>query len=125
MTVYRPSLRYVVFALAALVMVALIRWDLTRRVEVGTMLFFGVSLGLVLWNVRAALTRVTLMPDRVVLHVPLAQERTVEFRQLLSVTEEGRLSHAILVAYHPHAGNGLLDLEDVQNPALPTLQGQE
>ena len=125
MTVYRPTPRYLIFALVSLVMVGLFTWDVARRIEVGTVLFLVISIGLVLWNTRAALTRVTLMPDRITLSAPLSRPRAIEFRQLMSVTEEGRMGRALLVAYYPHAGNGLLDLDDVETAALPVLHDQD
>lgn len=125
MTVYRPTPRYLFFALVSLIMVGLFGWDLARRVEVGTAVFLVISLGLMLWNVRAALTRVALLPDRLTLTMPISRPREIEFRQLMSVTEEGRMGRALLVAYHPHAGNGLLDLDDVETAALPMLQDQD
>ncbi len=125
MTVYRPTPRYLFFALAGLVMTGLFAWDLTRRADAGSALYLMISVALVLWNARIALTRVALLPDRITLTAPLARPRQIEFRQLMSVTEEGRMGRALLVAYHPHAGNGLLDLDDVETAALPMLQDQD
>ncbi len=125
MTVYRPAPRYLLFALAGLVMAGLFAWELTRRFDAGSALYLVISVLLVLWNTRAALTRVALLPDRITLTAPLARPREIEFRQLMSVTEEGRMGRASLVAYHPHTGDGLLDLDDVETAALPMLQDQD
>ena len=125
MTIYRPTPRYLVFAVISTLMAGLFGWDLARGVEVGTAVFWAISIGLVVWNTRAALTRVALLPDRITVTAPLSRPRQIEFRQLISVTEEGRMGSALLVAYHPHAGNGLLDLDELETAALPMLQGQD
>ena len=122
---YKTHLRYRLYLLAGLVMAALLVWNLVHTVEPGTILFIGICLLLVVWNVSASLSWVAVEPDRVILHGPFGGARAVEFRQLLSVTEEGRFGHAILLLYHPKLEQGLLDLDEVRSLALPAVADQE
>lgn len=58
------------------------------------------------------------------LRTPLRRRR-VEFRQIDSATEAGRLVRSIVVTYHPLASNGLLDLDTLHSVTLPAVGNQE
>lgn len=58
------------------------------------------------------------------LRTPLRRRR-VEFRQIDSATEAGRLARGIVVTYHPLASNGLLDLDTLHSVTLPAVGNQE
>lgn len=130
MTTFRPQQFYRVLALISLAMAALFGWELARSyrvssIEVGSVLFFVVSLGVLLWSARASLTRVHLAAQHLTVEAPLSPRRTIEFGQMLSVEEEGRMSKAIVLAYHPRTPDGLLDLERASTIFLPALQDQD
>ena len=57
------------------------------------------------------------------LETPLGARR-VEFRQLDSATEAGRLLRVVVVTYHPLLENGLLDLDDLRSVTLPAVNQQ-
>lgn len=125
MTSYPSQHFYRVFALISLVVAALFAWDLLQGPELGSVLFFGISLGLLAWSVRAAFTNVALAPDHFRVEAPFVRPRQVEYRQILSVTEEGRMSKSIVVAYHPRTTDGLLDLNRADTIVLPAVQNQD
>jgi hypothetical protein len=121
---YNTHPRYRIFALVSLLLTGLFAWDLLDGLEPAIGLFAVVCCGLFLWYVRAMLTSVVLSEDRVVLHVPLSQPRAVEFRQLMTVSEEGRIAREILIMYHPTCEQGLVDLDDVRSMSLPVMVDQ-
>ena len=125
MTSYRPQHIYTVLALVSTVIAALFAWDLIQGVEAGSVLFFAVSLGLLAWSVRAALTRVSLTPDQLIVKGPLSRTRQVDYGQIVSVTEEGRTGKSIVVVYHPRSAEGLVDLDRAQTVDLPAVQNQD
>lgn len=125
MTAFRPQSRYRIFALVSLVMAGLFGWDLLHGVEAGAVLFFVVCLGILIWAVRIMFTKVYLAADRLIVATPLSQQKEVEFRQILSVTEEGRGGKAIVVVYHPRVENGLLDLDRAKTVSLPAVENQD
>ena len=125
MTTFQSQMHYRVLALVSLIMVGLFTWDLLHGAEAGSILFFAVSLGLLVWSARAAFTRVSLTPDHLIVTAPLSRPREIEFGQILSVSEEGRLEKAIVVAYHPRMVDGLLDLDRAESIVLPSVQKQD
>jgi hypothetical protein len=117
--------RYLVLAILCLGLAGLFGWELAHRFDWGMLLFLAITLGLAVWYASVMASRVTLHPDRVEVFAPLGGTQAIEFRQLLSVTEEGRFGRAILLSYHPLLDQGLLDLEDVRTLALPIVVGQD
>lgn len=125
-TVYAVHMRYWVGAALALLMVGLFGWELGRAaqrgaVEVGTLLFAAVSVGLLLRNAWFAFSRVEVDAEQVTLHRPLLPARRVIYRQLADVYEEGRRGKAILLTYHPRRADGLYELDDLETLALPAV----
>lgn len=100
-----------------------------ESLNVGALFFMGLSLAVAGWQWRAARTRITLESDRVRVAVPWSTPRTIEFRQMLSVVQEGRVNPALLILYHPHTDRhsegGLLDLDAVQSLSLPAVENQQ
>ncbi len=125
MTSYVPQTAYRLLAGVSFVMSGLFAWELVRNVEVGSVLFFAVSMGLLLWSARTAWTKIFLAPDQLLVTAPLAKPRNIQYGQILSVSEEGRMNKSIVVAYHPRTTDGLLDLERAQTIVLPAVQEQE
>src|SRR5687767_7377374 len=95
------------------VLAVLFAWDLLRTITPGAMLFFAISLGIALWSVHAMLRQVELTPTSICVTTPFRAPQCVEFRQLVSVSENGRLNPVITLVYHPQLANGLLDLDTV------------
>ncbi len=130
--VYRPASRYIWLALScAAAFAALLGLALWRRVggpgglRLDELFFLALLAGLGLWNLRLARSRVLLTSDGLTLHMPAAQPRHVAYRQLLSVSEEGRSGRVISVVYYPLRQDGLLDLDAAAGLALPAVAEQE
>jgi hypothetical protein len=123
--IYRAHPRYRLFALICVGLVLLFAWQLWHKFEAGSAIFFVVVLGLLAWYGRAAGSRVEVDPTRLTLYTPLAAPRSVEFRQLAGVSEEGRMGQAILVLYHPLREHGLVELDEIRSLALPAMTDQE
>ena len=75
MTEYRAQPVYILFAVVSLVVAGLFGWGLLQEIEAGSLLFFAVSLGLFAWNTRAALTTVSLAPDKLIFAAPPTRPR--------------------------------------------------
>ena len=125
-TIYAVHVRYWVGAALSLLLVGLFGWELGRAarhgtVEIGTLLFSALSVGLLLRNAWFAFSRVEVDAEQVTLHRPLLPARRVIYRQLADVYEEGRRGKAILLTYHPRRADGLYDLDDLETLALPAV----
>ena len=120
--VYASAPIYRVFVLASGVMACLFVWQLSNGFDVGALLFLGVTLWLTVRYGRMAASRVELGADRVRLVQPYAAPVEVEYRQVQSVYQEGRGFQSVLVTYHPRQADGLLDLDDVKQLALPAVR---
>jgi hypothetical protein len=123
--IYMAHPRYRLFALGSAVLAMLFGGDLLRSFEVGALLFFCVCLGIAVWYARTMFSQVEVGRDRVRVNRPYAAPQEVEFRQLVSVAEEGRMGTAIMLSYHPKSAQGLLDLDSVQTLMLPAVVNQE
>lgn len=125
MTSYPPQNIYRVAALLSLVVTALFAWDLVQGVEAGSVLFLAVSAGVLAWSVRTAQTHVSLTSEQLVVERPFADPQRIDYGQILSVTEEGRMNKSLVIAYHPRSQDGLLDLERASAVSLPAVQHQD
>lgn len=130
--VYHPASRYRWLALAcAAAFAALLGVALWRRaggpagLRPDELFFLALLAGLGLWNLRLACSRVLLNAEGLALHMPAAQPRLIAYRQLLSVSEEGRSGRLIAVVYYPLREDGLLDLDAALGLALPAVAEQE
>ena len=124
MTTYRPQSVYRILVLVSAVLVILFAWDLLHGVEAGSVLFFLISVGLLLWSGRTAMTVVSVDLTTLAVSAPLSGANTIEYGQINSVSEEGRIQQSIVVTYHPRNENGMLDLDRAQSLMLPALQQQ-
>jgi hypothetical protein len=122
---YPSDLRYKFIALLCLLFAVGFGWNLTRRFSLDTLLFFVLSLALVTWSVIAMLSRVEVNADSLVLFTPLRASRQVGFRQLISVSENGRFNRVLTLLYYPRSADGLLDLDNPHSLILPALAEQQ
>lgn len=121
---FEPSPVYWVGAsFGALVMVGF-AWELGRAFTVEGLFFCLVGIGLLLWSLAALGKRVRLTNTGLCVEQPFQRPRCVEFRQLLTVNEEGRFNPVITLVYHPALANGLLDLDAAVSVELPALRAQ-
>jgi hypothetical protein len=124
-TVYHTHVLYRFLAVGCLVMTVVLAWDVIRLRELPTLFFCLVSAALLLWSARAMFSRVEVTADRVALYMPLTGRREVEFRQLVSVSEEGRWARGLLLIYHPRQEPPLLDLDEMRTLPLPAVDNQD
>jgi hypothetical protein len=122
--VYAPNSFYAVVTAMAVVLVGLFSWEVWRQVTIGNLLFWGISLGVLVWGANAFWSRVELASNQICLRAPLRGRRCVEFRQLASVMEAGRVNPVIALIYYPALDNGLLDLERPASLVLPAVREQ-
>jgi hypothetical protein len=121
---YYPHPRSLLLSVVCGLFVGLFAWTLWHDFTAATVCFGVLCLGLTLWNGQAALTRVTLDAQKLVIHSPLRSPRQIELRQLASVSEDGRLTRVLTITYYPLQSNGLLDMEQLHTVHLPPLDGQ-
>jgi hypothetical protein len=122
---YSSDLRYKFIALLCLFFVLGFAWNLTRTFSLETLFFFVLSLAVVGWSVLAMRSYVEVSADNLVLFAPLQTSRAVRFRQLISVSENGRFNPVITIIYHPARADGLLDLDNTHSLILPALSEQQ
>lgn len=115
---------YQVIALLCLALGLLFAWEMVRAFSLGNLFFCLLCLGLGLWNLGLVGSRVEVETSGLCV-VRLGRGRQcVEFRQLVSVSESGRLNPVITLVYHPSLSSGLLDLDAVQSLVLPAVRAQ-
>ncbi|MCC9077560.1 hypothetical protein FKZ61_015775 [Litorilinea aerophila] len=124
-TVYTVHPRYRLWAVGAFLLAGLYAWELRRGFDLAILFFFLIALAVLAWALRALLSRVQVEDGGVTLRPPLATPTSVEYRQLISVSQDGRWNRSITLIYHPRLENGLLDLEQARTLALPSLVNQE
>lgn len=133
--VYKPHPRYQWMAVGSLVLSLLLAWTLmapivrsgqwmAANLDVGALFFMAAAIGIAIWQGRMALSRVKLTSKNVSLFTPLARTRHVDFRQLSSVTENGR-GRVITLLYHPVGANQLVDVDDLKGLPLPEVVDQD
>ena len=112
---------YRVLAALCGLLVLLFGWQLFTRWDWGALLFLGVAA----WSaVRCYLlmsSKVVVTDDRVQVLSPGGAPRTVEFRQLSAVYEEGRGLKSILLLYHPRTDAGIFALDEEATLVLPAV----
>ena len=99
-------------------------WELWRGFSVEYLLFCLIGLGLVIWSLDALGRRVHLTTKGICVERPLRPSRCVDFRQLITVAEEGRINPVITLVYHPALADGLLDLDAAASLELPAVRAQ-
>lgn len=123
-TTYRPTSQYgllTAFGAAAALFCA---WALWRQFDWITLIFMvGCVYATVVFADQWA-AHVEIDRQGFCLRTPLRRRR-VEFRQLDSATEAGRIVRGIVVTYHPLAPNGLLNLDTLHSVSLPAVGDQE
>jgi hypothetical protein len=122
-TTYRPTGQYgllTAFGAAAALFCA---WALWRQFDWITLIFMVGCLYAALAFADRWAARVEIDGQGLQLCTPLRRRR-VEFRQIDSATEAGRIARGIVVTYHPLAPNGLLDLDTLHSVALPAVGDQ-
>ena len=125
MTTYRPQAFYKILIIVSLTLVGLFVYDLLNGVELGGILFLAISIGLLVWSLYMALTVIAVDNKQMNIAPPIVRDRTIEYGQILSVSEEGRLQQAIVITYHPRFASGLLDLDNAESLTLPSVRDQE
>lgn len=122
-TTYRSVERYALLGGAGLLAALFCGWALWREFDWITLLFlFGCLFAAASFGMQM-LARVEVDESGFRRVMPLGTRR-VEFRQLDSATEAGRLLRVIVVTYHPLQENGLLDLDDLRSVTLPAVNQQ-
>ena len=121
---YSSHVRYKFIVLGGLLLAVALGWGLTRRFALDALFFFALSLALIAWSLYAMLSRVEITADRIILLTPLRANRQVEFRQLISVSENGRFNPVLTLLYHPRRADNLLDLDDAHSLILPAVHEQ-
>lgn len=124
---------YRILTLVSTAVLGLLAWQLrnvarqagSQELEAGTFLFLGISLILLLRFARMATARVTLDAEAISLHLPWTPPRTVAFRQISQVHEDGRGIRSILVLYHPRTAGGLVDADELTSLTLPAVVRQD
>ena len=122
---YPSHLRYKFVALFCFLLLINFGWQLMRYFSLETLFFFCIGLALVIWALYAMVSYVETNANGIVLCTPLRAVRKVEFRQLISVSENGRFNPVLTLVYHPWLPNGLLDLDDARSLILPAVRDQQ
>ena len=131
-TTYRTSMRYRLMTLVGILVTIAFGWTLAgtwmrgEGLAYDALFFCLVTIGFTLWSLYQVLSAVEITNQRITLQTPLSTPRTIECRQLFSVTENGRVGgRSISLVYHPLRADGLLELDDARSLILPEVSGQD
>lgn len=125
-TTFHPHRRYLLLAGASFGVAALFAWELIRSGVSAEIVLFLVALVLTgLSYTRSALTSVHLTAQQITIAPPMFGRSSIEYRQLVSVSQDGRLFDVIVLIYHPLREDGLLDLDAVRSCNLPAVVDQD
>lgn len=122
---YRSHPLYIWLTALSLFLTLMLTWSTMRGFSREGLFFSLLMLAITLWFARLIGNRVVLDERGLTFQAPLRRPRRVEFRQLISVSESGRLLIAPILLYHPQQATGLVDLELVQSLTLPALTQQD
>lgn len=124
-TTYQPQLIYRVLALISLVLICLYIWSLLHGIQLGAVLYLAISMSTLVWTGYKGLTSLSVDESHFTLRSPFRADTIVEYRQIISVSEERRLMPTVVVNYHPREENGLLDLDTAESISFPAMKNQE
>jgi hypothetical protein len=122
---YPSHIRYKFIALFCVLFMAGFGWQLTRNFSLDVLFFLVLSLGLLIWSLYAMFSYLEATAKSLTLFTPLRASRQIEFRQLISVSENGRFNPVLTLLYYPRQADGLLDLDDVHSLILPAVAEQQ
>jgi hypothetical protein len=131
---YATSPRYKILVVAGALLTGLLGWELMRidplqgerDAVLGYLFFFIVTLSITLWYAREMFSVVSLTPSSLSVTRRPGQTRCVEFRQMVSVSEGGRLGgRSVTVIFHPLEANGLVDLAGADSLIIPEVDDHD
>lgn len=122
---FLPHPLYRWLTLGCLLLTGLLGWSLIDSIALEEFFFFLLSATISIWFGNALFSRIQLQERTITLHTPLRGVQAVDFRQLVSAAETGRMMHSLSLLYHPRQPDGLLDLEQIQHLWLPAVVDQE
>lgn len=122
---FLPHPLYRWFTISSLLLTGLLGWSLIESITLTEFFFFLLSATISIWFGNALFSRIRLQERTITLQTPLRGVQEVDFGQLVSAAEAGRLMHSLALLYHPRQPDGLLDLERIQLLRLPAVVDQE
>jgi hypothetical protein len=126
-----PSKNYAptaMFRLAALLLVVASVWmglDVWRQPNVINIIVFVGLVIIALGTVVGAFARADFDGDTVVYRMPLRPTHTIQRKQIISATREGRWTKALVIGYHPRAEDGRIELERAAYVNFVPLENQD
>jgi hypothetical protein len=122
---FAPHPIYRWLTLVCLLLTGLMGWSLFDAITLEEFFFFLLSVTITLWFAITLLSQIRLDERTIALQTPLRGVQQVDFRQVVSAAEAGRLQRSLVVLYHPRQPDGLLDLDQIQALRLPAVVDQE
>ena len=103
----------------------LFAWELGRGFAWSIFFFLVIALAFSTTNLYWATSHVELTPTGLTCRRRLAASLHIDFRQIVSVAETGRITTGISLVYYPLADNGLIDLDNPRSLFLPGMERQD
>jgi hypothetical protein len=123
--IYQTHRIHLILALIGMAVSLLFAWTLLESLDWMAILFLVAAIAFALVNLQRMFMRVELTPSGITLHDPFAAPRHVEFRQMVTVSEAGRIRPGVSVVYYPVRANGLVDMEEPYTLFIPALNRQD
>jgi hypothetical protein len=121
-----PSHRiYRLLTLVGVAVTILFIWTLTQDFDWIAFAFLLAAVAFTLVNMRWIFTSVELTPSGITRHDPLAAPQHIDFRQMVAVSESGRMTPGLSLVYYPVAESGLVDMEEPRSIFLPAVDRQD
>lgn len=116
---------YQIFALIGVLVTLLFVWTLTQTFDWLTLLFLVFAALFAIFNLRWMFTHAELTPSGLTLYEPFDQTTHIDFRQMVTVYEAGRIVPGVSIVYYQLADNGLIDMDEPRTLFLPALEDQQ
>lgn len=122
---YRPRPTYAYVALLGAGIALLFAWELSQRFAWPTLFFFVIALAFAVTYLLWASVQVELTPTGLTIHRRFAAPHHINFPQIVSIEEAGRMTTGLTLVYYPLTEKKMIDLDDPRSLFLPGMNDQD
>ncbi len=122
---FRPRPSYAPTAIGGMVVALLFAWELGQNFAWATLFFFLIALFFTAVNLLSAMSHVEVTPTGLIFYRRFRSPLDMEFRQIVTISEAGRMTSGLSLVYFPSGHNGLIDLDDPRSIFLPGVAHQD
>lgn len=123
--VYLPRTTYRLFALGGAAVALLFLREILNGFSLPSLFFLLGAIAFALIHVRWALMRLELTADGVTVRAPLQAPLQIQFRQMITCEEAGRIVPGVSLVYWPISADGIVNTDVPRAVFLPAVARQD